>query len=293
MMDLITNIERMPCEGETIEAPNFDLGFGGKGANQAIAANKMGANVIMLTKVGDGIFGREVMKNFASYGIDTTFVETVADTTSGVAPIFVDREGKNRILIVKGANGHLKPEDIDKAASKIKDSDFILLQLEVPLETVYHAIEFGYQNNVPVILNPAPAAELDFNYVKKTSVFIPNETELQTITGMAVNTIEEIEEAAKSLLSKELATIIVTMGAKGSFLVTKNEVELIPAFKVKPKDTTGAGDAFIGSFATFYAEKNDIKEAMKAANRYAALSTLNVGTQKSFYTKEEYGKSII
>ena len=290
MMDLITNINRMPRLGETIEAPDFDLGFGGKGANQAVAASKIGSDVVMVSKVGDGLFGKEVINNFKSYGIDTEHVRIVENTTSGVAPIFVDQDGNNRILIVKGANAQLKPEDIDQAKDKILDSDFILLQLEIPLETVYYAIDFGVENDIPVILNPAPAAELDFDYVKKASIFVPNETELETITKMPVDTLENIKEAAQSLLTQELEKIIVTMGEKGSLLVSKETTELVPAHKVETKDTTGAGDAFIGSFATFYAETDDILKAMKMANKYAALSTLNTGTQKSFYSREDFEK---
>ncbi len=292
MMDLITNINRMPRLGETIEAPDFDLGFGGKGANQAVAASKIGSDVVMVSKVGDGLFGKEVIKNFDSYGIDTEHVKVVENTTSGVAPIFVDKDGNNRILIVKGANAHLKPADIDQAKDKILDSDFILLQLEIPLETVYYAIDFGVENDIPVILNPAPAAELDFDYVKKASIFVPNETELETITKMPVDNLENIKKAAQSLLTQELEKIIVTMGEKGSLLVSKEITELVPAHKVDPKDTTGAGDAFIGSFATFYAETDDILKAMKMANKYAALSTLNTGTQKSFYNRDEFEKTI-
>lgn len=292
MMDLITNINRMPRSGETIEAPDFDLGFGGKGANQAVAACKTGAEVVMVSRVGDGLFGREVIKNFDSHGIDTEYVKIVENTTSGVAPIFVDQDGNNRILIVKGANAHLKPEAIDQAKDKILNSDFILLQLEIPLETVYYAIEFGAKNEIPVILNPAPAADLDFDYVKKASIFVPNETELETISGMPVDSLENIKEAAQSLLTKDLKKIIVTLGEKGSLLVSKEKTELISAFKVDPKDTTGAGDAFIGSFATFYAESGDIIKAMKLANKYAAFSTLSTGTQKSFYTREEFEKEI-
>jgi len=288
MIDLITNIERMPKNGETIDAPDFDLGFGGKGANQAVAAAKLGADVVMVSKVGDDLFGREVINNFNSFGIDTSYVEVVPGTTNGVAPIFVDQEGNNRILIVKGANSHLKPEDIDHARDKILGSAFILLQLEVPLETVYYAIDFGVKNDISVILNPAPARELDFEYIKKVSIFIPNETELETITKLPVNTLDEITKAAKTLISKGLKNVIVTLGEKGSLLVSEKESRLIKGVKVQTRDTTGAGDAFIGSFATFYAESGEIIKSMERANLYAALSTLKTGTQKSFLDKDEF-----
>jgi|SRR5690554_4478150 len=288
MMDLITNINKMPRLGETIEAPDFDLGFGGKGANQAVAAAKLGSDVVMVSKVGDKLFGKEVIKNFESYCIDTEYVSVVKDTTSGVAPIFVDENGNNRILIIKGANSYLKPADVEKAKDKMLDSDLILLQLEISLETVYYCIDFGAENNIPVILNPAPATELDYNYIKRTAIIVPNETELETITKMPVDTLENIKEAAKLLLNKGIKKIIVTLGEKGSLLVSKDITKLVPAIKVKTKDTTGAGDAFIGSFATFYSETGNIIKAMELANKYAALSTLNTGTQKSFYSREEF-----
>lgn len=291
MIDLITNIERMPNIGETLEAPSFDLGFGGKGANQAVAAAKLGAEVVMVTKVGDDMFGRGVKENFASFGIDTTYVETVPGVSNGVAPIFVDEEGNNRILIVKGANEHLKPEDVDKAKAKLLGSDFILLQLEVPLETVYRAIEFGVENDIPVILNPAPARPLDFDYVQKVAVFVPNEVELEMITGLPTSTIEEVEEAGKSLLEKGVKTVLVTLGARGALLIEEGLTRLFPAVKVETKDTTGAGDAFIGSFAYYYALTGDIFQAVERANHYAALSTLKTGTQKAFLTRAEFDKA--
>ncbi len=291
MIDLITNIRRMPMQGETVEAPDFDLGFGGKGANQAVAAAKLGAEVVMVTKVGDDMFGRGVKENFASFGIDITYVETAPGVTNGVAPIFVDRDGNNSILIVKGANEHLRPEDVDKARDKVLGSDFILLQLEVPLETVYRAIEFGVENSIPVILNPAPARPLDFEYVKKVSVFVPNEVELQMITDMPTSTMEEVQKAGESLLERGVKTVLVTLGARGALLLQDGHCELFPAVKVSPKDTTGAGDAFIGSFAYYYALTGDIAQAVKIANHYAALSTLNTGTQKAFYSREEFDRA--
>ncbi|MCK5570155.1 MAG: ribokinase, partial [Spirochaetes bacterium] len=224
MIDLITNINRMPKTGETIEAPHFDLGFGGKGANQAVAAAKLGADVVVVTKVGDDIFGREVKKNFESFGIDSTMVEVVKNTSNGVAPIFVDQEGNNSILIIKGANSFFDKDDVDRAKKKLLGSELILLQLEIPLDVVYYAIEFGFSRNIPVILNPAPAAKLDFNYIKKVSVFIPNETELETITEMPVSSIEDITAAARSLTGRGIKTVIVTIGEKGSLLVTEEEI---------------------------------------------------------------------
>ena len=292
MVDLITRITRMPKLGETLDAPDFDLGCGGKGANQAIAAAKLGSEVVMLTKVGDDIFGANTIKNFREHGVDTRYIEVVKDITSGVAPIFVDEDARNSILIVKGANNHLLPGDIDAAADDLRGCDVILLQLEIPLETVYYAIEFGEKNEIPVILNPAPGAHLDYTWVSRVSVLVPNETELELITGMPVETMAEITEAARSLLSRGLKKVIVTLGSKGSMLVEQDRIEVIPAVKVDARDTTGAGDAFIGSFAHYYVMTGNITSSMEYASWYAGLSTLNTGTQKSFCTKAVFEDAI-
>jgi ribokinase len=280
----------MPRKGETLEAPHFDFGFGGKGANQAVAAALLGADVAMVTKIGDDIFGREVKRNFESFGIDSELVEKVQHTSNGVAPIFVDQDGNNSILIVKGANAFFTPADIDRAMKKITSSDLVLLQLEIPVDTVYYAVDVCYKHSIPVLLNPAPGARLDFEKIGRVSFFVPNETELEIITEMPVSTMEDIERAARFLVERGMKQVIVTLGEKGSLLVIDEDIQLVPAFRVQPRDTTGAGDAFIGGFAYFYLMNGDVLTAMKYANHYAALSTLRVGTQKSFYRREEFEK---
>ncbi len=289
MVDLITYTDRMPREGETIEAPRFEMGFGGKGANQAVAAALLGAQVCMVTKVGDDLFGPNTKRNFERYGIDTNFVETVSGVSSGVAPIFVDRSSHNSILIIKGANAHLLAKDVDRAKEKILASDMVIMQLEVALETVYHTIELCGAKGVPVILNPAPAdPALDVKKIRGVAFFAPNETELQTLTGMSTGTLDEVKAAGRSLVRKGLARVIVTLGEKGCLLLSAEEEKLVPAFRVKSVDTTGAGDAFIGCFATYYGETKDIGRALEMANRYAALSTMKPGTQKSFLDRAAF-----
>ncbi len=288
MIDFITNVNGMPKKGETLEAPSFDFGFGGKGANQAVAASKLGAEVLMVTKVGGDIFGREVTSNFERFGIDTTFVEAVEGVSNGVAPIFVDQSGNNYILIVKGANGFLKEEDIDRAEELISSCDLILLQLEIPVESVYHAIELGSRHGIPVILNPAPARTLDFEGIRSARVLIPNETELEILSGMPVETLSEIEKAAGSLVDRGISAVIVTLGERGSMLVSGDEAHMVSPYPVKAKDTTGAGDAYIGCLAYYYVKTGDLIQSMELANRYAAVSTLKTGTQKSFIGKEEF-----
>jgi len=293
MVDLITYIDRMPREGETITAPRFEMGFGGKGANQAVAAALLGAEVHMVTKVGDDLFGPNTKRNLGSVGIDTTYVEAVPGVSSGVAPIFVDRSSKNSILIIKGANAHLRPEDVERARNTILASDIVIMQLEVQLETVYFTIALCAENNIPVILNPAPAdPSLEVGKIRSVAIFAPNETELQTLTGIPIDSVEGAMAAGRTLLAQGLRRIIVTLGEKGSLLLTPDGEALVPPFRVESKDTTGAGDAFIGCLATYYIETKDLTKAMEYANRYAALSTTKPGTQKSFLDRKSFEKTL-
>ncbi|MGQ9367230.1 ribokinase [Azospirillum sp. ST 5-10] len=290
MVDLITYTDRMPAPGETIEAPRFEMGCGGKGANQAVAAARLGAEVLMVTKVGDDIFADNTIRNFGACGIDTRFVERVPGTSSGVAPIFVEPSGENSILIVKGANALLSPADVDRAADALRACDLIVLQLEVPLETVYHTIAFGARHGIETLLNPAPAAaDLDPARIERVTFLVPNQTELATISGLPVTTEAEAETAARRLIGRGIRTVIVTLGARGALLVTAGTAaRRIDPVAVRPVDTTGAGDAFIGSFARYYVEGRDLDKALRLAVRYAADSITRPGTQKSYATREAF-----
>lgn len=289
MVDLITYINDMPKMGETLEAPDFKMGCGGKGANQAIAAAKLGASVMMLSKVGDDVFADNTIRNFQKFGIDTEFVEKVAGVSSGVAPIFVDKSSQNRILIIKGANSYLQPADIDRAEVRLKNCKLFILQLEIPLETVYYAIDFANKHNIPVLLNPAPASrELDITYACKCDFFMPNETELEILTGMPVETMEQIQVAANSLFAKGLKNLVVTLGEKGSVWFHDQHITHIAPYKVNAVDTSGAGDAFIGCFAHYYILTGDVEESMKMASAYSAYSVTGQGTQSSYPNKEMF-----
>jgi ribokinase len=289
MVDLVTYVDRMPVRGETVEAPSFEMGHGGKGANQAIAAAKLGAEVLMVTKVGDDMFADNTIRNLEKFGVDTKHVGRVAGKSSGVAPIMVEPSGENSILIVKGANNDLVPADIERAAPDLRTCDLILLQLEVPLETVYAALAFGKAHGVKTVLNPAPATpDLDRRKVGDATFFIPNETELAILTGMPVETEAHIADAAKSLIAQGVDTVIVTMGARGALLVTKTQTERIAPIAVKAVDTTGAGDAFVGSFARFFAAGETLQSALAHAVRYAADSVTRRGTQKAYATEAEF-----
>jgi ribokinase len=286
--DLTTFADTFPRPGETIFGKSFDLGFGGKGANQAVAARLCGAEVIMIAKVGADLFGEATVKNFASLGIDTAHVRIVEGVSSGVAPIFVEPNGQNRIIVVKGANDTLKPADVDAAADALRSADAIVLQFEIPLETIYYSVEFARKHSIRCIVNPAPALPADLQRLTGADYFIPNETEAEGITGLPAHSVDKAETCAAALLRLGFSKVVLTLGSRGSLLATSRGAELIPPFSVDPKDTTGAGDAFIGSFCVFLAEGVAEREALSRANLYAALSTQRVGTQKSFPKRPDF-----
>lgn len=287
-IDLVTFTDAFPRPGETIFGKHFDLGFGGKGANQAVAARLCGAEVHMVARVGNDLFGPATIKNFQSYGIDTSHVCVLDGVSSGVAPIFVEQSGQNRIFVVKGANDRLLPADVDQAAPVLKKANCIILQFEIPLETVYHTIRFAKANGIRCILNPAPGQAVDLKEVRKVDYFVPNESEAETISGKPVRNVEEAKACAAYFLEQGVPRVIITLGSNGALLASGKQMELIPAFSVQTKDTTGAGDAFIGSFADFLAEGIPEKEAISRACLYAGLSTTRVGTQKSFLTRQQF-----
>lgn len=289
MMDLVNRVVKMPRVGETIESQSFSINFGGKGANQAVAAAKLGADVLMLTKVGDDLFGPGYIRNFNEQGVDTRYAGTVPGAPTGTASISVDDAANNCIQIFKGANSLLLPRDVDEAAADLVRCGIIILQNEIPLETTYHAVRFGEKHGIPVILNPAPASRLDFGIVRRASFLVPNETELEVISGLPVGRVDEAKTAARTLLEKGLATVLVTLGDKGALWLNHDGGELlVPPHPVKPMDTTGAGDAFIGSFAYHLLTLGDMEKAVIMANRYAAASTTRPGAQVSYPTAAEF-----
>ena len=287
-IDLTTFTNEFPKPGETIFGQKFDLGFGGKGANQAVAARLCGAEVFMVARVGSDLFGPATIENFRKQGIDPTHVKQVEGLSSGVAPIFVEPSGQNRILVVKGANDALKPADVDSAADVLKSSDCIVLQFEIPIETVYYTVAFARKQGIRCIVNPAPAQSIDMAALRDLDYFVPNEHEAETISGMPVKTVDDARRCAEKLLAGGVRRMIITLGANGSLIASGDGAEHIPPFAVKSIDSTGAGDAFIGSFAVFLGEGVPEKEAVRRANLYAGLSTTGVGTQKSFYSRANF-----
>jgi ribokinase len=287
-IDLTTFADQFPKPGETIFGQKFDLGFGGKGANQAVAARLCGADVFMVARVGSDLFGPATIENFRKLGIDATHVQQVEGLSSGVAPIFVEPNGQNCILVVKGANDALKATDVDAAAETLKAVDCIVLQFEIPLETVYYTVAFARKHDIRCILNPAPGQPVNMQALAGLDYFIPNESEAETITGVAVRDLEDARNCAEKLVAGGIRRVIITLGADGALLAGQGISQHVPAFAVKSLDSTGAGDAFIGSFAVFLAEGLPELEAVRRANLYAGLSTTGVGTQKSFFERSRF-----
>jgi ribokinase len=287
-VDLTTFSDRFPKAGETIFGQGFDLGWGGKGANQAVAARLCGAEVAMVARVGDDLFGPATITNFASQGIDASQVRVVPGVASGVAPIFVESNGQNRIIVVKGANDRLLPADVDAAGAVLDTADCIVLQFEIPLETVFHTVAVARKRGIRCIVNPAPAQPFDVAALAGVDYFVPNETEAEAISGMPVRTIDEAAACATHLVGRGPSRVIITLGEKGAVVAGADGVTHVPPYPVATRDSTGAGDAFVGSFAVFLGEGLAEREAIARANLYAALSTMGVGTQKSFVTRARF-----
>jgi ribokinase len=244
--------------------------------------------VAMVARVGNDLFGPATVENFKKQGIDTSHVRQVEGVSSGVAPIFVDGAGQNRILVVKGANDKLLPADVDAAADVLRSAHCILLQFEIPLATVYHTIRFAAKNKIRCILNPAPSQPIDLSKLSDLDFFVPNETEAEEISGVPVRNLDDAKNCAKKLLHHGVRHVVITLGANGSLFASQSGFHHVPAFPVTAIDTTGAGDAFIGSFSVFLSEGFSEIDAASRANLYAALSTTRVGTQKSFYDRAHF-----
>ncbi len=283
-IDLIAYAPRLPKLGETVVGSNFKTGFGGKGANQAVMAAKLGGAVSIVTKVGEDLFGEDTRNNFVEMSIDTTHLYTTADSFTGVAPIWVEESsGNNAIIVAAGANHLLMPADVEHAAVALTTADVVVCQWEIRTDTVLAALRLAHNAGVTTIFNPAPAhAEIPAELYAYIDILCPNESETEQLTGMPVTTIEEATAAAQTLLQRGPRTIILTLGARGSLLVTAEGSEHVSAPVVQAVDTTGAGDAFVGSLAYYLAEGKPLVNAMQRANRIAAISVQAPGTQSSF-----------
>jgi ribokinase len=286
-MDLVVKSKRIPVTGETILGGDFIMVPGGKGANQAVAAAKLGAQVFFIAKLGNDIFGLQSLNNFRKEGVNTRYVLQTQDAPSGVALIMVDEDGNNVIVVAGGANHKLTPEDVKEAESDIASSGALVAQLEVPIETVEFAAELANKFKVPFILDPAPARKLSSRLLNMVDVLKPNETEARILTGIEVKDQGSAEAAAQKLLECGVKNVILTMGAGGYLLVGKEGKEFVASRKVIAVDSTAAGDAFTGSLAVGLANGKTLTEAALFANNVAALSVTRMGAQPSMPTIEE------
>jgi ribokinase len=280
-MDLVVKSPRIPSKGETILGGDFIMTPGGKGANQAVAAAKLGAEVYFVAKLGDDIFGRQSLSNFQKVGVKTEYVERTKEARSGVALITVDDAGDNVIVVAPGANLKLSPEDVKKAQPVITSSGAMAAQLEVPLETVECAAKLANDAGVPFILDPAPAQKQSDGFLRMVDILTPNETEAEILTGIKVTDENSAMVAAKNLLDRGVKAVIITMGSKGFVLATKDGAEFVPSIKVGAVDATAAGDAFTGSLGVGIAQGKTLKDAALFANYVAALSVTKMGAQSS------------
>ena len=287
-MDLVSFVPRLPRMGETLHGSRFHMGFGGKGANQAVMAARLGADVSMIAELGQDIFGRDTLENFESVGIDTTHVHFTDEASTGVAPIAVDPDGENSIIIVMGANDLLTEEEIEAARAEIAAADVLVCQLEIPVEISLKALRVAREEGVATVFNPAPAREdLPEEFYGLSTVFCPNESETELLTGMPVGAPEEDEAAARELLDRGAEAVILTLGDRGSLIVTPDSARQVPTEKVEAVDSTGAGDAFVGSLAYFMGLDMPLEDAVRRANAIAARSVQKDGTQTSFPDREE------
>ena len=285
--DMVVKAARIPAPGETILGGRFLMNPGGKGANQAVAAARLGAEVVFIAKVGDDLFGREAKALFAKENICTDYVLTDPSEPSGVALIMVDAKGENCIAVASGANGTLMPEDIEGLEGVIAQADMLLMQLETPLETVRYAADMAVNLGVPVILNPAPACELPADLYDCLEVITPNESEAELLTSIKVTDEASAEAAARVLCDKDVLQVVITMGAKGAYVFDGVDGVMVPAFKVEAVDTTAAGDVFNGALAVALTEELELEEAVRFASKAASISVTRMGAQASAPRREE------
>jgi ribokinase len=281
--DMVAKTERLPMPGETVLGGAFMMAGGGKGANQAVAAARLGAAVVLIAKVGNDVFGREAVSLFIREGIDTSCIVADPVNPSGVALITVDGRGENCIVVASGANGNLLPEDLcsPSARERIRNASLILMQLEIPLKTVEFVAGLAAEHRVPVILNPAPACWLSDELLRKIDILTPNQREAEMLSGVAIADRDSAETAARLLADKGVKTVIITMGANGALVLAGGQVDWVAAPVVKAVDTTAAGDVLCGALVVALTEGKPIRESVVFACRAAALSVTKMGAQQS------------
>jgi len=284
--DMTVKQDRFPKPGETVLGGEFKMGQGGKGANQAVAAKRLGGDVSFICKVGNDIFGDNSIKGYQTEGIDTSLIFR-SEKASGTALILVDKSGENCIAVAPGANGDLTPSDIDKVADDIRSAAYLILQLEIPVESVVRAAQIAHEAGVYVILNPAPACKLPSELFPNLSLVIPNQTEISLLTGVEVNDEKSLEKAIKKLREMGVKDVVVTLGSKGSIVDDGNSSTFVPARKVQAVDTTAAGDTFCGALCVALSEGQGLVDAARFATAASALTVQRMGAQDSIPFRKE------
>jgi ribokinase len=286
-MDLVIKTERMPRPGETIPGHSFQTIPGGKGANQAVAAARLGAQVAMVGRVGDDDFGPALTENLVGHGVEASHVGIDGEAATGIALIIVDQNGENSIVVAGGANLRVSPRDLDGLDGLLPQAKLLLLQFEVPLETSRRAMEIAARHNLKVILNPAPARAVSPQLLAQADYVVPNETEASLLTGIEVTDLASAEKAARKLLSCGVPVVIVTLGEKGALVVTGDQAFHVPARQIDAVDTTAAGDAFIGGLAVALTQDLPLKEAVRYATYTGTLAATRFGAQTSLPSARE------
>ncbi len=286
-MDLVAQTAHLPERGETITGREFSIIPGGKGANQAVGASKLGASIAMIGRVGTDDFGRSLCTSLARAGVVTPYVHADPTATTGVAIISVEDGGQNTIIVVPGANAHVTPADVDNAVEIIASAKALMTQLEIPLATVVHALRIARANHVLTVLNPAPAQTLDAETLKLVDILIPNETEASRMTGIEVSDWDSSERAARELNRLGARVVVITLGARGALACEEDHVWRVPAFPVKAIDATAAGDAFVAALTVARVQGRDWETALREASAAGALTTTKLGAQPALPTRAE------
>lgn len=285
--DMVVRVDHLPVPGETITGGTFLMNQGGKGANQAIAVKRLGGHLIWVTGIGDDIFGQQSMQAFKEEGIDVSHVHLYVGSMSGVALINVDAHAENSIAVAPGANLLLTPNDIAQSLDELADGDYLLMQLEIPLETVRYAAKLAKQKGVKVVLNPAPAAILDSDLLDGLYLITPNKSEAELLTGIKIVSEETMIQAAEVLMRKGVQNVIITLGSYGCIVATKEQTFRCTAIPVNAVDTTAAGDTFNGALCVALAEGKNLHKAVEFAAKASAISVTRIGAQSSIPTRLE------
>lgn len=291
VVDLTGRTDGLPLPGQTILGKSFKMGAGGKGSNQAVAAHRAGADVTLVTKLGNDMLADVALDFYEAEGMCTDYILRDEESATGVALIIVDEAtAQNEIVVIPGACNHITRDDVEKCRTLIEQASIILLQHEINADAQSAVIDIAYQAGVQIILNPAPAVEVPDSILAKIDIITPNETEAQVMTGVEVNTYETAERAAQVFLKKGVKNVVITMGAMGAFATDGTRSELVPRIKVDAIDTTGAGDAFNGGFAMALAEGKNLFEALRYGNATGALAVTKTGTAPAMPKREEIEK---